>query len=132
MALVKIYIFLDQINTCIQVGNHNFWHSCQEEPKVFTTDYASYRLLDSLEVEYNDQNWNPTETKISALETKLSKDLADSYVRQENLKAQIQELKCIGHENDERMRDKILGDEDYFEPNGGVPPSPVFDDDIPS
>lgn len=115
----SIYIFADLLNSCICVNTCNFWITTSErETGLYQTGSTSYQLLETRQIEVN-INFDFTTGKIQALEHKLG----DLHVQAENIKAQIQELKCIGHEKNE--------DEDPDFDHGNGDPSSAYDDDIP-
>lgn len=109
----EIYIFADLLAGRICVNTCNFWTTAKEkETGLYQTNTTSFQLLETRTIEV-DINFDFTTGKIQALENKLG----HLHIQAENVKAQIQELKCIGHDN--------------FEPNGGHVQTSEFDDDIP-
>lgn len=112
----KIYIFADLLAGRICANTCNFWTTAKEqETGLYQTDTTSFQLLEIRTIEV-DINFDFTTGKIQALENKLG----HLHIQAENIKAQIQELKCLGHDSSETNGG-----------NGGKPPMPEFDDDIP-
>lgn len=97
-----IYIYLDCLSGHYDTTSFNFWTSEQEKATGLQVgEYSTKQLVSIQEIEF--EEFSPgkaIECKIASLETKLQKDLADSYVRQHNLQDQINELKCITHNPD--------------------------------
>lgn len=96
---MKLYIYADLINQTIRHTDHNFWHNSGtfENPEIgaiHKSDYSTYQLLEIRDVWWNGE-FDFVSGKIKALELKLG----DLHIQTENIKEQIQELLCIGHDN---------------------------------
>lgn len=111
-----LYIYVNLLTSGFNFTDWNMW-TTEEEKKtgLYRSEHASWQLLEVREIEFDAENFDLITGKIIALETELERDKAKFHVRQENLKAQIQELKCIGH-------DVLPKDEG---------PAFDFDDDLP-
>lgn len=95
------------------------------------SDDGEYYLLDAQQVSFAIGNANINDIKLHVLERQLERDLADSYVRQEKLRDEIQKLKCIAHKKADNLSEVI---DMHVEPVGPRPPVDDFagfDDDIP-
>jgi hypothetical protein len=121
---MKLYIYANLLAKCLSSTEVNFWagKKYQETGLYSDGNTVAFQLIEVREIDLSNINFDFVTGKIQALELQLG----DLHVKSENIKQQIQELKCIGHETpterEERMKDKILGDEDHFH---------QFDDGIP-
>ena len=93
-----IYVYLDVINGSYKVSDWDYWTTPEEcQTGLYIGEYSTKQLVSVQEIEF--PGWfNPTSLKIDALEHTIQKELAACHVKVENLKTQIQELKCLGHE----------------------------------
>ncbi len=111
---ITIYQYASLLTNQILTNTCNFWTTEQEiRTGLYQSEHSSLQLLATHEFEVPDIQFDFTSGKIQALECKLGNLEAQAT----NIKAQIQELKCIGHDED-------------FQPNGGVPQPAEFDDDV--
>lgn len=95
MTIHKVYIYADLINQRIDVHPCNFWSSGEAlKTGLYKTEHVAFQLLEAREIEFH-QEFDFVSGKIKALELQLG----DLHIKSENIKAQIQELKCIGHES---------------------------------
>jgi lipopolysaccharide export LptBFGC system permease protein LptF len=118
---LKVYIYADLLNETINHTNWDMWGRGEaKETGIYQSEHASWQLLDVREFDFDETGFDFREGKLYSLERKLQEDMAASHIRQENLKAQIQELKCLGHDDIE------LGN---YKPQPSQ--APTFDDDIP-
>jgi hypothetical protein len=99
---MKVYFYLNitEWNVTTAVTEHDFWktHTDPSNPNLRVMDHSTMLLIETQEIDIRIPDYDPVTFKILALESKLTKDIADSYVRQTALKEKIQELKCIGHD----------------------------------
>lgn len=97
---MNLYIYADLLQKKFEFTSYNYWaYDKAKETGLYLSEYCSYQLVRTLDIDV-DIPFDFVSGKILALETKLEKDLADSYVRQHNLQAQIDELKCLTHQPD--------------------------------
>lgn len=95
---MNLYIYADLLQKKFEFTSYNYWAFGKEkETGLYQTDYSCFQLVRVLDIDV-DIPFDFVSGKIIALEKKLEKDLADSYVRQHNLQDQINELKCLTHE----------------------------------
>lgn len=87
---MKLYIYADLMNQVISHSSHNYWR----ETDLYKTDYSCWQLLETRDIEWEGE-FDFVSGKIKALEMKLG----DLQVQSNNIKEQIQELLCIGHDN---------------------------------
>lgn len=132
-ATVTVYYYLDTRSPYQEVkATHcHFWHSGDFKAPIrgqlgTDTYSSSYFFLESRTVTLDISDYDPILAKIDSLESLLQEDLADSHVRQQKLKDQIAELKCIGHDTEPTDWEPVPEG-----PNGGIPVPPSFDDDLP-
>lgn len=94
---MKLYIFADLLNQGISITAVNFWAwgNPPEDPTLYQTSEAAFRLIETREIDLSGIKFDFFQGKIQALEAQLG----DLHVKSENIKAQIQELKCIGHDS---------------------------------
>lgn len=91
---LKVYIYADLLVGDIKHTNYDFWTTEQQKATgLYKSEYNTFQYLETQEVEWNG-TFDFTNGKIQALELQLG----DLHVKSENIKAQIQELKCIGHD----------------------------------
>ena len=117
---MKLYVYVNLINQSIQTSDCNFWYTKEsQETGLYKTNDVLFKLLDTLEIDLSGYTFNFQEGKIQALELQLG----DLHVKSENIKAQIQELKCIGHDSNEEVNKTtpIRNFRDFDQ----------FDDDLP-
>jgi len=93
-----LYIYLDVIQGTYHVTDCNFWTTPEEQSTGLSVGQYSTRQLASVqEIEFPEWN-NPVGSKIAALESKVEQELAECHIKVMNLKTQIQELKCLTHD----------------------------------
>lgn len=96
-AYIKVHIYADLMNQRIEQTHHNYWHpgTTAHETGLYKSEYCAYQLLECRELEWEGE-FDFVSGKIKVLELKLG----DLQVQSNNIKEQIQELLCIGHDND--------------------------------
>lgn len=120
--MMKLYVYANLLQGVIGTSDYNLWSSKKsKETGLYKSSEVAFQLLDTLEIDLSSYKFDFVSGELQALELQLG----DLHVKSESIKAQIQELKCLGHdssEEEERMKDKVLGDENLFD---------QFDQDIP-
>lgn len=103
---VTVYYYLDTSYSVptVLVSSTNWWYKPGVTPvrgQLGKETWSNnFFFLESREVVVDISDYDPILAKIDSLESQLQKDLADSHVRQQKLKDQIAELKCIGHDGE--------------------------------
>lgn len=121
---VTIYLYADLLNGKFDVTNYNFWNSAESKATgLFKSQSCARKLLEIRTIDLSRfAYFDFTTGKIQALEMQLG----DLHIQSENIKQQIQELLCIGHDTEPTDWEPMPEG-----PNGGIPVPPSFDDDIP-
>jgi len=121
---MKVYLYLDisEYSVIERVTDHNYWSAGTDpsNPNLYVGQYATMLLVETKEIPFHIKAYDPITFRILSLESKLTKDIADSHVRQNKIKDKIQELKCIGHDVEE----------EEIPPHPNAPVIDTFDDDI--
>lgn len=131
---ITVYYYIDTSysHPTVQASNTNWWYNRDKLPvrgQLGKEAWSSnFFFLESRSITLDISDYDPILAKIDSLESILQKDLADSHVRQQKLKDQIAELKCIGHDNGSTDWEPLPDLE--LMPNGGIPVPSSFDDDI--
>lgn len=124
---VTIYLYADLLTGRFESSNYNFWSSPEsKQTGLYKSQTSAMQLLETRTISLSDYAYfDFTAGKIQALQMQLG----DLHIQSENIKQQIQELLCIGHDQEEHAKEQFLGDEDHFYQADEV--RTIFDDDLP-
>lgn len=116
---MKLYVYANLIARVLSTTEVNFWSDADAAKTGIYSDgnTVTFQLLEIREIDLSNINFDFVSGKIQALELQLG----NLHVKSENIKAQIQELKCIGHETQESEQASMEDSNHYVQ----------FDDDIP-
>lgn len=111
-----IYANISTYSVRTNITEYDYWKidTDPSNPKLRVMDHASFLLLQTLELEVDLPEYDPITLQVRGLEATLQKNIADSYLRQNDLKAKIQELQCIGNDKpEEEGQSPCFFDDDF-------------------